>query len=109
VKTEDGDKRVVDSPHLLGGEVTHQLAEATAVDGTNLFDQHTGALAHDLRLGSERRWSGTPRRGSHDHDRAGKEFVGLHDNAEPVTVLLVAGFPRRPEAVDVTAEHEAVP
>jgi hypothetical protein len=109
IESEDGQQGVIDSPHLLRGEVTDQPAEATVVDGANLFNEHSRRLSGDVGLGPKGGGPSASGCRGDDDDRARKEFVGLHNDAVAVTVLFVAKSRRKTESVDVTAEHEALP
>jgi hypothetical protein len=89
VEPEHREQCFVDAPKLLRAQVAHPLAESLRIDGTDLFDEHTGSHALDVDLRSERRGAGAARGGRDKDHRAGQELVGLHDDSEAVSVLFV--------------------
>lgn len=46
---------------------------------------------------------------AHDYDGARQKLLGLHDNAEPATSLLVPPTFRKSQLIDVTSQHEDSP
>lgn len=51
--TENGNECFVDTPKLLVGQMTAQLAQAPGVYRTDLFDENAGGFPFDLRFGPE--------------------------------------------------------
>jgi len=70
-------------------EMPGEVPEARNVDSTDVFDKHPGQDPFYLDLWSERRWSRTRRRGCHQYYGAGQEWIGLHDDPVPGSVLFV--------------------
>ena len=70
-----------------------RVAETAGVDGTGLLDEDPCRHLTDGDLGAERGRPGAARRRRHQNHRAGKQGVGLDDDAESPPLLLVPGAP----------------
>ena len=106
---EDGQQIVVDAPELLTTHVAGQATEPPHVHRADLLDEHASRGAGDFDLWSKGRSASAARRRSDQHDRAGKQLVGLDDHAVSIPVLLVANAPRKRNPVHVTSEHAVPP
>ena len=89
----------------MAGEVTESLK----VDGTDLLDKNASGGAVDVDLGPEGRWFGAGGCWCHQYYRSGEEGVGLHDDAEARSALLVADTFGESQCKDVTPAHEGSP
>lgn len=108
-QAEHGKQRLIDSPQLLRRHVSHEHAQSTSVDSSNLFDKHSCRFAVYVDLGTERRGPGAFGGGSNQHERTGEQLVRLHDNAETPALLFVSTPARNPKFVDLTPEHACSP
>ncbi len=89
--------------------MSREVTEALCINRADLLDKNPGRLAGDVDLGPKRCGASAARGGSNDDDRTRKELVRLHHDAEPVAVLFVTNSLWKPEPVDVTPQHEALP
>jgi hypothetical protein len=108
-QAENGQERLVDSPHLLACEVSDQCPEPAGVYGTDLLDEDSRGLTLDVCLGSERCWPGTFGGGCHDDGGPWQELVRLNYDSEAIAVLFVTHTFRQTEPVDITSAHVALP
>ena len=109
VEAEDGQKALVDSPHLLGRCHPNLLAQTYDVDSAELLDENSRDLVLDLNLGSKARLSRALGGWGDENDRARQKRIELDDHAEPSTLLLVPGRPRWTQLIDLTPPHEGSP
>ena len=77
----------VDTPDLLGVEMTASASESLRVDRADLFDENSRGLALDLDLGSEGGGTRSSPCGRDDHDGSWQELIGRHDDGEAIAVL----------------------
>lgn len=109
VQSENGEQSGVDAPLLFRAEMAGEVTEAMDVDCSDLLDEHPRRGAIDIDFGAEGCRSGAGRRGSDQHDRPREEGVGLHDDTESTSSLLMSHPPGEPEGEDVTPTHGGSP
>ena len=80
VEAEHGEERLVDCPHLRGGEPSNSTAQALHVDRAQLLNEHASCSARNLDLWTERRRPSAARRRSNDHYGARKQRIRLPTN-----------------------------
>lgn len=68
MKSKDRDEGFVDAPLLFWDGVFDEITESTSVDGSYLFNEHSGPRPEQIDLGSERCGPRTERRRSDEHD-----------------------------------------
>ena len=96
----------VDGPHRAWIEAAGRGSEAPRINGCRLLDEDAGRLAEHVDRGPEARRS-RARRGRRDEHRAELEqLVGLQDDGEPRSTLLVTLRPGgRRQAEHLAADH----
>ena len=58
-KSEDVGECLVNTPHLVAGQVSRPFAQTSRVEGPDLLDEHARSLAGDTDFGPEGRRAGT--------------------------------------------------
>ena len=59
IKAEDRDQRLIDSPHLIGCELSDPTSKSLDINGTDLFDENPRGSSCNRNLRSERSWAST--------------------------------------------------
>jgi len=109
LKTENGQERLVDSPHFLSTRMFGEVSEPGGVDGADLLDEDLRCLVLDDDLGPKRCRSSASRSGRHQDDSPWQQFVSLDDYAESLPSLLMAAALRPAKLIDVTSAHADPP
>lgn len=89
--------------------MTGEVTETTNVHRTDLFDENTSTTAIDIDLRTKRGRLGARRCRGYQHDRTGKEGVGLDNDTEAPPLLFVANTLGKTEHEDVTPAHADSP
>jgi hypothetical protein len=108
-KTENGEESFVDTPLLLGADMTDEVAKSAGVDCADLLDEHSGCLAEQIDLWAERGGPCTRGCGREEYHRSRQQLVGLDDHCVATAVLLMARAAKRAKLVHVTPEHACSP
>lgn len=94
---------------LLLREVSYQIAETADINSAYMLDENPCALPCDVDGGTKGSCSRTCRRRRYQHDRPRQQRIGLHNDAEPASQLLVPHTLRQAQLVDVTPAHVVLP
>ena len=86
-----------------------KVTETPEVDGADLLDEHPSHGAVDIDLGPERCGLCAGRCRRDEHDGAWQERIGLHNDAESTSLLLMTRSIRETQGEDVTSTHGGLP
>lgn len=89
--------------------MTDEVAEPADVDRADLFHEYAGRLIEQYDFRAERGRPSTSGGRCHQNDGTREELIGLDDDPESITALLVAHTLRDLQAEDVTPQHAGTP
>lgn len=89
--------------------MTSEVTKTLHINGSNLLDEHPSRGAIDIDHGPERCRPSARGCRRHHHYGAWEEGIGLHDDAEATSSLLVPQSFRESQGEDVTPTHGGSP
>lgn len=89
--------------------MSDEVAQPADVNGSHLLHEYPSRLVKYLDFRAERGGASASRGRCDQDDRTREELIGLDDNPESVTALLMTDTLWDLQAVHVTAEHAGTP
>jgi|SRR5215471_17410010 len=108
-ESKDSQEGFVDTPLLLGAEVTNKFGESACVDRPDLFDEHSGCRAEQIDFRAERCGPRARGCGCDEHHRPRQQLVSLDDHSVTTAVLLMTSTAHGAKLIHVTPEHACSP
>ena len=105
VEAKDREQAFVNPPDLLGTGVPDGISQTVHIHCSDLFDENPGRLAFHHELRSKGRRAGACRRGRHQDNRARPQRIGLNNDPESATSLLMPHAFWQSQLVHITPEH----